>query len=50
MLKADFHMHTHYSPDSEMSPERLVARCLQVGLNCIAVTDHNTTEGRVRSS
>ncbi len=45
MLKADFHMHTHYSPDSEMSPERLVARCLQVGLNCIAVTDHNTTEG-----
>ena len=45
MLKADFHMHTHYSPDSEMSPERLVARCLQVGLNCIAVTDHNTTDG-----
>ena len=45
MLKADFHMHTHYSPDSEMSPERLVARCLKVGLNCIAVTDHNTTEG-----
>lgn len=45
MLKADFHMHTHYSPDSEMSPERLVARCLEVGLNCIAVTDHNTAEG-----
>jgi predicted metal-dependent phosphoesterase TrpH len=45
VLKADFHMHTHYSPDSEMSPERMVARCLQVGLNCIAVTDHNTTEG-----
>ena len=45
MLKADFHMHTHYSYDSEMSPETLVARCLKVGLNCIAVTDHNTTEG-----
>ena len=44
-LKADFHMHTSYSPDSEMSPERLVARCLEVGLNCVAVTDHNTTEG-----
>ena len=45
MLKADFHMHTNYSPDSEMTPEKLVARCLKVGLNCIAVTDHNTTDG-----
>lgn len=44
-LKADFHMHTHFSPDSEMSPEQLVRRCKKVGLTCIAVTDHNTTEG-----
>ena len=44
-LKADFHMHSHFSPDSVMSPEELVKRCLKVGLNCIAVTDHNTTEG-----
>ena len=48
MLKADFHMHTRYSPDSEVSPEKLVARCLKVGLNCIAVTDHNTAEGAFR--
>lgn len=45
MLKADLHMHTHFSPDSEMSPERLVARCLEVGLSCVAVTDHDTIEG-----
>ena len=45
MLKADFHMHTNYSPDSLLPPEKLVARCLDVGLNCIAVTDHNTAEG-----
>ena len=45
MLKADLHMHTHYSPDSEMSPEDLVSRCLKVGLSCIAVTDHNSIEG-----
>ena len=44
-LKADFHMHTHFSPDSEMAPEQLVRRCKKVGLTCIAVTDHNTTEG-----
>jgi hypothetical protein len=28
-----------------MSPERLVARCLKMGLDCVAVTDHNTIEG-----
>ena len=38
-------MHTNYSPDSLLKPERLVERCVQVGLNCIAVTDHNTTDG-----
>ena len=47
MLKADFHMHTRFSPDSEVSPERLVERCLKVGLDCIAVTDHNTVEGAI---
>ena len=45
MLKADFHMHTNYSHDSDTTPEKLVKRCLKVGLNCIAVTDHNTAEG-----
>ena len=45
MLKADFHIHTHFSSDSEVSSERLVARCIEVGLDCIAVTDHNTIEG-----
>jgi len=45
LLKADFHIHSHYSPDSGMSPEKMVARCQKVGLNCIAVTDHNTIDG-----
>ena len=44
-MKADLHMHTNHSPDSEMSPESLVTRCTQVGLDCIAVTDHNTVDG-----
>jgi predicted metal-dependent phosphoesterase TrpH len=44
-LRADFHMHTHYSKDCTTSPKRLVARCLRVGLGCIAVTDHNTIRG-----
>jgi len=45
LLKADLHIHTDFSTDSLLSPEDLVKRCLKVGLNCIAVTDHNTTEG-----
>ena len=44
-MRVDLHMHTHFSPDSEMSPEHLVRRCVEVGLDCIAVTDHNTIEG-----
>ncbi len=38
-------MHTHFSPDSEVTPERLVKRCIEVGLDCVAVTDHNTIDG-----
>lgn len=45
MLKADLHTHTSYSHDSRMSPEHFVARCVEVGLNCVAVTDHNTIRG-----
>jgi len=40
-------MHTHFSPDSNTSPDSLVAKCLKVGLGCIAVTDHNTIEGAI---
>jgi predicted metal-dependent phosphoesterase TrpH len=28
-----------------MRPDRLVKRCVKVGLGCVAVTDHNTIEG-----
>ena len=38
-------MHTGFSPDSATELEGLVSRCLKTGLNCIAVTDHNTIQG-----
>jgi len=45
MLKADLHIHTTFSPDSTITPERLVERCLELGINCIAVTEHNSLAG-----
>jgi len=44
-ILGDFHMHTWYSPDSFMPPQKLIEQALKVGLTCIAVTDHNTIEG-----
>ena len=45
MLKADLHTHTHYSRDCIITPERCVSRCLKLGINCLAVTEHNNIEG-----
>ena len=45
MLRGDFHMHTYYSHDCMTPPEALVERCNDVGLDCIAVTDHNSLAG-----
>jgi predicted metal-dependent phosphoesterase TrpH len=44
-LKVDLHTHTHYSPDSTMSPAELVARARAAGLDRLAVTDHNRMDG-----
>jgi predicted metal-dependent phosphoesterase TrpH len=49
MLKAfrcDLHIHTCLSPcaDLDMYPRKLVGRCLSVGLDAIAVCDHNASE------
>ncbi|MBA7601238.1 hypothetical protein ES703_08305 [subsurface metagenome] len=48
MLKADFHIHTTYSMDCEMSLEDIIARCLKTEINCIAVSDHGTVEGALK--
>ncbi len=47
MIRADLHIHTAYSDDSKTPLERIIARCLEVGINCIAITDHNTIAGAV---
>ncbi len=48
MIKADLHVHTCYSIDCLTPIERIVDRCLEIGINCIAVADHNTIAGALK--
>jgi len=45
MLKADLHIHTQYSMDCSSPPDKIIRRCEQLGINCIAVADHGTVQG-----
>ena len=42
--RADLHLHTTYS-DGALTPAQLVDLCAGRGLELIAITDHNTTDG-----
>jgi PHP family Zn ribbon phosphoesterase len=46
LFRADLHVHSCLSPcaDLELSPRNIVERSLQVGLDIIAISDHNTAE------
>lgn len=44
-MRADLHLHTVYSEDSASPLDDIIARCEEVGIDCIAVTDHNTIAG-----
>ena len=48
ILRADFHMHTRYSMDSSASLEDIISRCQEMGINCIAITDHGAFEGALK--
>lgn len=48
MLKADLHVHTQYSIDCNTPLEKIVSRCLEIGINCVAIADHGTTEGALK--
>lgn len=48
MLKADLHIHTTYSMDCDMSLPQIINRCLETGINCIAIADHGTIEGALK--
>jgi len=48
LLKADLHIHTEYSMDCTTPLDRIIKRCLETGINCIAVADHGTAEGALK--
>ena len=49
MIRADCHSHTLYSLDSRMTPADSVERAAAVGIDRIAVTDHNVIEGALEA-
>jgi hypothetical protein len=48
LLKADLHVHTKYSLDCNTPLPRIISRCLDIGINCIAIADHGTIEGALK--
>jgi hypothetical protein len=48
MFRIDLHCHTEYSHDAFTSPSDCVEFAQRNGLQGLAVTDHDTTEGAVR--
>ena len=44
-MKIDFHIHTRYSYDSLMKPEKILRLAKKRGLDGIVICDHNTVKG-----
>src|SRR4030042_5447133 len=48
LLKADLHIHTRYSMVCQTPLEKIISRCQELGINCIAIADHGTAEGALK--
>lgn len=49
MWKVDLHSHTIYSKDCLTRPEDAIARARSLGLNKVAITEHNNLAGALRA-
>ena len=43
-MKADFHMHTNFSSDSDATPKKMVEEAIRLGLRTICITDHQDSD------
>ena len=48
MLKADLHIHSEYSMDCNTALDKIIQRCQELEINCIAIADHGTAEGALK--
>lgn len=48
-MRLDLHTHSRYSPDSKLDPVEIVRIAKHLGLDGIAITDHNGIEGAHRA-
>jgi predicted metal-dependent phosphoesterase TrpH len=49
MLRCDLHIHTNHSRDGESSVKEVLARAEEIGLDAIAITDHDTVDGALEA-
>lgn len=45
MIIADLHVHSYNSRDSLLKPRNIITTAVRKGINCVAVTDHDTVKG-----
>lgn len=43
-MKADLHIHSNFSNDGKSTVEEIIEKAVELGLGCIAITDHNSFE------
>ena len=48
MIRVDMHIHTSCSADSLIRIDDLLETCDRKGIDCVAVTDHDTAEGALK--
>ena len=48
LVRVDLHVHSSASPDCKSDPLRVAARCRQLGLSPVFLTDHDTIAGAAR--
>jgi predicted metal-dependent phosphoesterase TrpH len=48
LIRVDLHVHSSASFDCKVEPERVAARCRQLGLSPVFLTDHDTIDGALK--